>query len=273
MAKSIYVVSENLVKRNCRIEIFPDGSIGEILVAAKPFFVPGGYETTKKSKLNLERSGNAGDRERARRRAQKRIETLIRCNPLLDVFFTLTLKPDAVTETGIAISRTDYDAVNKKLQQWLGDRVRRRGLHYVAVYEYHNRVESDGKRALHVHGIANHSALSLVDSGVRHRGKDKKLHNIYNVKDWKLGHTTAMYVYGSREAAIRYISKYVRKSEEAIGGRWYLHSQNLQEPRYVFCNIDFREMEGREFFIDAAKCSFKSIKGDNFDFCLAEDVV
>lgn len=273
MAKSIYSLTENLIKRNCRIEILPDGSIGEIWAAAKPFFVPEGWESSKDSKLKLERSGDALDRDRARRRAQKRIETLIRCNPVLDVFFTLTLKPDAVTEKGIEITRTDYSSVNKKLQQWLGDRVRRRGLCYVAVYEYHEKTELDGKKALHIHGIANHSALKLVDSGIKHKGKDGKYHKIYNVKDWKLGHTTAMYIYGTREAAIKYISKYVRKSEEPVGGRWYLHSQNLLEPTYKYCNIDFRKVDGFEYYIDAAKCLFKKINAKEFNFFEIQDIV
>ena len=157
MAKSL-LVNVHEIKKNCRITVYPDGTIGEILACSRAVFVPGGWEVVNPDKPTG--GGSAGDGgERARRRAQKRIETLIRANPALDVFWTLTISPDAITENGTAIDRTDYDAVCKKLQQWLADRVRRRGLLYVAVFEYHDKPDKQGKRALHIHGVANHSAM------------------------------------------------------------------------------------------------------------------
>ena len=61
---------------------------GEILACSRAVFVPGGWEVVNPDKPTG--GGSAGDGgERARRRAQKRIETLIRANPALDVFWTL----------------------------------------------------------------------------------------------------------------------------------------------------------------------------------------
>ena len=84
MAKSL-LVNVHEIKKNCRITVYPDGTIGEILACSRAVFVPGGWEVVNPDKPTG--GGSAGDGgERARRRAQKRIETLIRANPALDVF-------------------------------------------------------------------------------------------------------------------------------------------------------------------------------------------
>lgn len=250
------------VKKNCRLKIFPNGTVGEILACSMACFVPDGWESLDGDKPSggVGSAGDGGDR--ARRRAKRHVADLIQCNSDMDVFWTLTLSPDAVTENGTQISRTDYTAVNKKLQQWFADRVRRRGLKYVAVYEYHDRVEQDGKRALHVHGVANHSALNLTDSGRKYKDKTGHWHKIYNVSDWRLGITTAMYMYGKRAAAINYISKYIYKSERPVGGRWYMHSHNLLEPRFEYIDVDFCSAPGRSFLVPDAHCSYKFISPD-----------
>ena len=263
MAKSL-LSTEPEVKKICRITVYPNGEIGEILACSRDIFVPGGWEPLEGEKTHF--GGTIGDGgERARRRAQKRIETLIRCNPAMDVFWTLTIKPNATTETDKLIDRTDYAAVCKKLQQWLADRVRRRGLMYVAVFEYHEKKDSNGKRALHIHGVANHSAMRLSESGKKYKDKNGHWHKIYNVEDWKLGYTTAMYMYGRREQAIKYIGKYVRKSERPVGGRWYMHSHNLLEPAYEYMNINFQNAPGEAWQCPAAHCAFKSIPTKFFD--------
>lgn len=258
MAQSLLAQAAQ-IKKNCRLKIMPNGEIMEIMACSLSCFVPDGWESVDHDE-HIPIPGSAGDGgERARRRAKRHVADLIRCNSDMDVFWTLTLAPDARTEGGTAISRTDYDQVNKKLQQWLADRVRRRDLKYVAVYEYHDRLEADGKRALHVHGVANHSALRLADSGHKYRDKLGHWHTIYNVSDWRLGITTAMYMYGDRGAATNYICKYIYKSEEPVGGRWYMHSHNLREPRYEYIDIDYMTAPGRTFLVPEAHCSFKVI--------------
>jgi len=159
----------------------------------------------------------------------------------------------------MAVDRTDYDAVCRKLQQWLADRVRRRGLFYVAVFEYHKKTDEQGKHALHIHGVANHSAMKLEESGRKYKDKSGHWHKIYNVKDWKLGFTTAMYMYGNRDQAIKYIGKYVGKSERPVGGRWYMHSHNLSEPTYKYLNVNFLNAPGEAWPCPEARCAFKKI--------------
>lgn len=249
------------VKKNCRVMIYPDGTIGEILACSLACYTPDGWELVTDQPPPIR--GDCGDGgERARRRARRRVEQLIKSNPALDVFWTVTIRPGAVTERGMQIGRTDYKAINRKVQQWLADRVRRRGLMYVAVYEYHHALEDDGLHAIHLHGVSNHSALRMEDSGQRYKDKSGHWHRIYNLPDWTLGYTTAMYMYGQRDQAINYISKYIYKSEEPVGGRWYLHSHNLQEPVYRYYDVDFASLPGRAFAIPDAHCAFKRVPVD-----------
>lgn len=259
MADALLVPASS-VQKNCRIKVYPNGEVGEILACSLAKFTPPGWERVDKVQRVRGDGITAEGTERARRRARQHVSDLIKCNSDMDVFFTLTIAPDAVTESGQAVGRTDYDAINKKLQQWLSDRVRRRKMKYVAVYEYHEKnVCEDGKHAIHVHGVCNHDALNMADSGHKYRDKAGHWHHIYNVSDWTLGITTAMYTYGDRWAAAAYISKYIYKSERPVGGRWYMHSHNLQEPRYEYINIDFNATQGHSIYVESAHCTYKYI--------------
>jgi hypothetical protein len=178
--------------------------------------------------------------KRAAARARKQLFELCACNDF-DLFFTLTLDKER-------IDRYDYKEAVKKLSQWFDNRVRRRGLRYVAVPEYHK----DG--AIHFHGLCNSEACRLVDSGRKDKG-----HAVYNLSDWNLGFTTAIKLYGERNAAAHYVAKYVTKSTACgtIGGRYYFHGGDLQKARCVYYHEDFGEFAGRELTIDAAGLTFK----------------
>lgn len=183
--------------------------------------------------------------DRAARRAKAQLLELANANDF-DIFFTLTLAPDK-------IDRYDYKAAVKKFGQWMADRVRRRGLRYVAVPELHK----DG--AVHFHGLCNSEGCQLVDA---HR-RDKAGRKIYNLGDWTIGFTTAVQLDGSREAVAHYISKYILKQfgglgarpqvgkdgelsyRGTIGGRYYFHGGALR--RYTVQHFrvrDWDEMPG-----------------------------
>ena len=160
---------------------------------------------------------NADNLRRAKSRARKAVFDFAMCNPDLDTFVTFTLN-------GELIDRYDYNIVIKKLNNWLGNRVRRNGLKYVFVCEKHK----DG--ALHFHGVLNSSAVTLTDSG----HTDRNGHKIYHVDSWQWGFTTAIYCYGRRSAVCKYITKYITKSTEKVGGRWYYSGGELKKPRYEY---------------------------------------
>lgn len=138
----------------------------------------------------------------------------------LGLFVTLTLD-------GSVIDRYDMAAITKRLNVWLDNQVRRRGLAYVLVPERHK----DG--AIHFHGLFN-DALEVVDSG----HTDKEGHTIYNLPRWSLGFTTAIRLYGDREKAIGYVTKYIGKQGEKPGGRWYYSGGALCRPEVTYCDMD-----------------------------------
>lgn len=217
------------VRCSTRFKFYGDELV-EIMIADKCIFCPdGGLKAPghgKKSDFVIsaeeaessEKSDDTGEAlRRSKSRARKMVFDLVACNPELDTFLTFTLN-------GELIDRYDYSAAIKKLNTWLDNRVRRRGLRYVFVAEHHK----DG--AIHFHGLANSSALSLTPSGV----KDKRGNDVYNVTDWRLGFTTAIKCYGERGAVCKYVTKYISKSTEKVGGRWYYSGGALARPRYEY---------------------------------------
>lgn len=164
-------------------------------------------------------SADVENLKRAKRRARTAVFDYAMSNPDLNLFVTLTLN-------GEFIDRYDYSAVVKKLNIWLDNRVRRRGLKYIMVAERHK----DG--AIHFHGLFNSDVCKLVDSGK----KDKRGHEVYNLEDWTLGFTTAVKCYGDRANVCKYIVKYITKGEQKVGGRWYYSGGNLCKPTYTYTN-------------------------------------
>ena len=157
---------------------------------------------------------------------------------------TLTISPDTA-------DRTDYKAIIHKMNNWLDNNVRRRGLCYALVPEYH----ADGV-SIHFHGFFN-EVLELVDS--TKRTKDGKI--IYNIPSFKLGFSTAIEITGEYIAACRYILKYVGKSGVKVGSRFYLSGGALGRPRYEYFNANLDELEGGKTFApEGSGRTFKCLK-------------
>jgi hypothetical protein len=153
----------------------------------------------------------------------------------LPYFVTFTLDQEK-------LDRYDPAQVIRKLSQWLDNRVRRAGLQYIIVPEWHK----DG--AIHFHGLIN-DALPRVDSGTvippgggkprKPRTKKQRAHwladggqIVYSLPDWSLGFSTAIEVKGDYHQTVKYVCKYVTKQKDhprgKVGGRWYYHSTNLR---------------------------------------------
>lgn len=220
---------------NARVKYYPNSEKPcEIIIADESIFNPYGVELAedKKSFLSVdetednfvEDTTSADSSFRSFSRARRRAYDLIRCNPSLDGFITLTFDQKE-------IDRTSYDAIIKSLSVWLDNRVRRKGLEYILCPEYHK----DGE-GIHFHGLMNIDALKLVDSGHKRNGK-----KVYNISDFPYGFTTVLRVTGenSVEKCAGYIFKYMSKQcMQKIGGRYYLSGGELQTPRFEFFNVD-----------------------------------
>jgi hypothetical protein len=224
---------------NGRVKIYPDGGASK-LVCDRPVFNPHGLEVRKRAEpcgapsvdddADAKRAANV---ERAQRRARGSIRDLLRCNPDLGVFVTLTLNR-------AMIDRYDYGTVIRRLSAYLDNRVRRDALAYVMVPEHHK----DG--AIHFHGLFR-DVLSLVDSG----RKTEAGQVIYNMPSWALGFTTAIKVVGDRGAVMGYVAKYITKSSVKVGGRWYLSGGSLARPECHYFNADFSEDGGKVLDVSA----------------------
>lgn len=189
--------------------------------------------------------------ERAAKRAKAQLLEYANANDF-DLFITLTLAPDK-------IDRYDYKAAVKKFGRWADNRVRRRGLRYIAVPELHK------DRAVHFHGLCNADACKMMDSGKRDRAGRK----IYNLTDWDVGFTTAVKLDGSQEAVAHYISKYILKQfgglgacpqvgkdgeltyRGTIGGRYYFHGGALRRYSVQHMRVrDWDELPGKVVEVD-----------------------
>ena len=209
----------------------------------------------------------------SRRRARRKIFDYIICNDF-DMFVTLTL--DAKL-----IDRNDYGAIIKRLNTWLGNRVKRKGIRYIGVPEYHKN------GGLHFHFAVNGAdKFKLVDSGTvtvdgrkkpiradtaRFRGyPPEQLHTVYNLPEWQLGFSTAILTYGDRGALAHYLSKELCKdvqkslvksgSIDKIGGRWYLHGGHFEKPVIELANRNFDDMQGFSYDVACDGGKFKIYK-------------
>lgn len=268
------LMTTETAKYNCRAKLYPqaDGSLKlvEEMACSRFIFNPDGVEEhvdeRKRERLDyyyemevlqgqhkkhVEYKRSPADNvARSKRRAKNKLYDLIGCNNF-DYFVTLTLSPDK-------IDRKDYAAIIKKLNAYLDNRVRRNGLKYVGVPETHK----DG--SFHFHFLCN-DVLPLVHSGtyitpdggrpvkaqtVAKRGFElSECKDVYNVKDWFLGFTTAIRTYGAPEAVAHYVGKYITKGDNKIGGRWYYSGGNLARPLFKYYRVSFNDFAGDYGFL------------------------
>lgn len=234
-------VSDNLIKHNCRVKLYPDinGDYQpyEILFTGTPSLRDSGWELADEQQhINLSERGSDksdGDRARSRAvsfaRARNRCFDLLRCNIFprktsCGLFVTLTLDEQR-------ISRYEYTEVVRELSKWLDNRVRRRDLRYILVPELHK----DG--AIHFHGVMNENAVKLEYSGIKQGGK-----KVYNIADYPFGFTNVKRITGENANIMvsKYIFKYLTKSQGVkVGGRYYLHGGKLAEPIIRRDTLDF----------------------------------
>lgn len=246
---AIHVPASEL-EYNAKIKRFPNGS-EEVLICSKAIFREDGWEASdhdvkqKRRKREKDAVSSAAAQARAMRRARAAVRDLALCNDFR-YFVTLTLDRAKV-------DRYDMAAITRKLNCWLDNAVRRRGLAYVLVPERHQ----DG--AIHFHGFFN-DALEVVYSG----HTDGQGHEIFNLPAWSLGFTTAIRLYGDYASAVGYVCKYIGKQGEKPGGRWFYSGGKLRKPDISYGLLDFREAEAEgeyTFCVPEAGLAFVLLRG------------
>lgn len=268
-------VSGEDVYCTARIKTYPNGT-RQILVCDRAIFGGAGWEEKGKNpqvKATRNKRGDAESMTRSMRRARAKVRDIALCTPF-KYFVTLTLDQTK-------IDRYDMREITRKMSAWCDNHVRRHGLAYVLVPERHK----DG--AIHFHGFFN-NALPVVDSGTmtyngwksprkprsaRQRAEWETMgaRPVYNLPSWTLGFTTAIELYGTYEAAVSYVCKYIGKDMDGgrapperppsrqkdtalpmgkIGGRWYYSGGKLGCPEVEYCNLELRDIAA----MDGAYC-------------------
>lgn len=229
---------------NCRIKHYPGGKRVLYAFSADILREPGweGEEQPRK-KAGEGKTDAAECVARSKRRARAAVQDIALSNEFR-YFVTLTLDKSKV-------NRYDAKEVTAKLNNWLDNNVRRRGLKYVLVPELHK----DG--AIHYHGFFN-DALPVVDSGTLDTGRAKPrkprseaqrarlladgAHVVYNLPNWSLGFSTAIELYGDYRKAVNYVLKYITKATDKVGGRWYYSGGALERPQATYHRADFAQL-------------------------------
>lgn len=283
---------------NCRKKIYPDGSYTAVY-ASRDIFKRDGYEEKKpvntvlemflESSEQLDNSLYCGlprapiTEETAKRHIKPPIpreksddEKEFRSDNMkraIDSIFDIACMNDwkyfiTGTFNDSIVDGSDAKAIFKPVQYWLNNCVKRKGLQYVLVPEYH---PSSGR--IHFHGLIN-DALRLEDSGrVMYKGKAytvtslqeqgvdcSGLRTVYNIVDWRFGFSTAIPTDEHRTRLARYVTKYITKDIEKIFGKYFWSSKNiLRTPTIVYDNVNFSEIQSQEFAPEGAPCIFKYV--------------
>lgn len=263
--KAPYRITEKEdVFKNAKVKFMPDGFCRVTAfsrgVYKGEFYEPikmRSFEIDKAEVLSAEReyleslnSDRVSDSERVRndsfKRAKDKIFEIASANDW-SYMVTLTLDRDK-------IDRYDKDVVKNTVGKWLDNMVQRKGLQALLVPEHHK----DG--AIHFHGLVN-DTLTFTPSGnykikgqkgtvklstLRKKGKnitDSDVQEVFNIKEYKLGFSTAVKLDGNVTAVSYYMTKYCTKDLEKIFGSYYIAVGKIKRQLpYQICNIDFEQI-------------------------------
>lgn len=251
MPISKFSLSESAVHHNTKIKVYPDGSTN-ITYCKQAIFKDSGAEKREDGKDTVkarviadipesddlarcrveqnEREKPVRDRTNEMIRLHRdRVRDIVIMNNFTH-FLTITIDPEK-------FDSFDVDIVRKKLKTWLDNQVKRKGLQYVLIPEYHK----SGR--IHAHALIN-DVFKLVDSGKR--TKSGKV--IYNCPEWRYGFTTAIPLDDQKIRVANYVTKYITKGSDKIFGKYFWSSKNIQrEPHVILTDTDFSEVNAQVF--------------------------
>ena len=212
-------------------------------------------------------TNSSGTRYDSLKRSKDKIFDYIMCNTW-DWFFTGTIDPDK-------LDSLDYKACLKPINKWFKNMVQNYRISYILVFELH---PTSGR--LHLHGLLRENKdhpLKLKLSGTKiyygfkkpmkditalKHGLDlSKGKDVYNLKSWRFGWSTAIKTYGSPIQLAHYCTKYITKDSKKIFGRYFWHSRDLERPKIIYDNVDFHSCNLPEFH--GYKFSYSSPDGYN----------
>lgn len=236
------------IAHNVKVKEYPN--FYDLTIASRPdYFIPAGYEVADgfahktKAKPRSAAKLSSESLEKSQKRARRAVRDIAICSDFSH-FVTLTLDPQK-------IERYDYNAIIPRVNAWLSNAVARKELGYILIPEFHK------DNAIHFHGLWS-GRLDYKDSG--HTTKDGQ--KIYNLLNWKWGHTACIELHGEYERVCNYITKYITKDSKKVGGRWYLSGGKIQKPAVSYSDAEYREIPAVEHFVREARVSFKYMRLD-----------
>ncbi len=253
------------IMHNTKIKTYPDGS-QKITVATRPIFREKGWEQSNTPHVHVKvprhQDPNSETRSDSLRRSVGKIYDIIAMNlDKFQYFVTLTFDPAKVD------SKSTKEVISI-MRQFLKNMSNRHGLAYILIPEYHK------SGMIHLHGLISNT-LQLIDSGTRKaRGYDKPMRiatikrkgialneckMVYNLPQWKYGHSTAMEISGNGKMVFSYITKYITKDMEKIFGNFYYAGGEINRDAPVeLTDMDYSSFEcDNEVYCEPARTGFK----------------
>ena len=210
----------------------------------------GTYETEKLKKLaekELLEITEDKSRKDSVKRAKDKIFEIASANKW-DWMITLTLDKDK-------IDRYDPKEVQKLVCKWFDNQVQRKGFKYLIVPEEHE----DG--AIHFHGLCNNALDFVFSEHYKIKGKkkpvalstlkkcgykpgDKDVKEVFNIKNFPYGFTTALPLDDNVVAVSLYMTKYITKDLKKIFGSFYFAGGKIVRALpFELHDIDFDSLE------------------------------
>ncbi|MBQ7226554.1 MAG: hypothetical protein IJX02_08165 [Clostridia bacterium] len=233
-------------KYNLKVKRYPGGKYKKTYCNLKSFKVPFPHAPLYRQ-VNYaqflpekEREKYLKEKEKeACRRSIEAVKDISRLNPDLLTFVTFTIDPKT-------LDSSSPSEVYTKLKNFLSNSVQNKGLKYVFTSEYHKK---DAK--IHFHGLVN-DKLTLVDSGtfkvkgfkkpmrlakIIRKGLEAQIEcKVYNVKEWKLGFSTAIKL-EDNDKAVNYVTKYLLKELEDMEKKSYYPERPFERRYFSSKNI------------------------------------
>lgn len=167
---------------------------------------------------------------RSVRRSKTILSDIVLCNTFSQfATFTFNGSKDSARKFGYTITnREDINECKEKMRKWLkNQRDIHGGFDYLIVPEYHK----DGK-AIHFHAL-----MHGYNGHLKYSGRKRNQRMIYNIKSYKLGHSTVVKIPQTHEDYSRvasYIKKYMTKDMPLFKGKnRYWCSKGLKRPERV----------------------------------------
>ncbi len=260
MSKPLYRITEKQdVYKNAKVKFTPDGFC-KVSCFTRQIYKGEGYEALEYFSLEqaeLELQAPPKKEEKEKKSERVRTDSFKRSkNAIFEIAAANEWKYMVTfTVDKEKCDRYDREAVKKAFSGWLYDMSKRKGLKALIIPEYHK------DKAIHFHGLINDS-LEMVHSGtykiegekkpvkkstLRRRGLTshaETVKDVYNVKGYKLGFSTAVPLDGNVTRVSYYMTKYCTKDLEKIFGSYYFCVGKVKRHLpYCICNMDIEDLK------------------------------